>query len=642
MPAAPLTQAPDTRPALTSDALRAGLQQLGHPAFRPGQAEAIQTLLDRRRLLLVAPTGGGKSLIYQLPGLLLPGTSIVVSPLIALMQDQVQALEQRGVAATYLASTLDNAERDRRFARIAQGQYKLVYVAPERLVFGGFQNLVDRINCPLLAVDEAHCISEWGHDFRPEYLRVGELVKRLSGARVLACTATATPIVRDEILSRLGLPADTPQLVRGFSRPNLALRAQETTSRSDRNHAVDAQLQEALTRPGAGRGCAIVYCPTRRGTDEEAARLRKLGWRAAGYHAGLDAAERDRVHGRFAAGELEVVSATNAFGMGIDRSDVRAVIHLSPPGSVEAYYQEVGRAGRDGEPATGLMLSSAQDFPLRRRLLELPTDDRQPDPRVVEHKWGLFLELMRWAEGGSCRHDAILRYFGTDDADLNGCGRCDVCESLEEDDGVGQVERALLVRKALSGVARVHGKFGLGAAVSLLHGKSDKRLLSTGLDQVPTYGILSDRSERWLTRLLQRCVTAGWASFSGAERPLLLLTREGRRVMTGKQEPRIVLPPSDTTARAAGPASAGKRKRTAEAIDPELSELFEELRTARLELSREGGVPPYVIASDRSLRELAYLKPRNHAELEEVHGFGPRKVERYGDAFLAVVSRHRR
>lgn len=633
----PLLERPGPSPS--EEELNERLTELGYGAFRPGQAEAIRTLLERRRLLLVAPTGGGKSLTYQLPALLLPGTSIVVSPLIALMQDQVGALEQRGVAATYLASTLDNVERDRRLAAIAAGRYKLVYVAPERLVFGGFQSLLDRIDCPLLAVDEAHCISEWGHDFRPEYLRVGELVRRLKSARVLACTATATPVVRDEILSRLGLPANTPQLVRGFARPNLVLRAQEAQSKSERCAAVDAQLREALGGPGSGRGTAIVYCPTRRGTDEEAARLRQGGWKASGYHAGMTGDERDDVQARFAAGELEVVAATNAFGMGIDRADVRCVVHLSPPGSVEAYYQEVGRAGRDGEPAFGLLLSSAQDFPMRRRLLEMPLEDREPDPRVVEHKWGLFLELMRWAEGGSCRHDAILRYFGTDDSDLSGCGRCDVCVSLDEDDGLGSVERGLVVRKALSAVARVHGKFGLGAAVNLLRGKSDRRLASSGLDRVTTFGVLSEYPERWLTRLLQRCITAGWASFSGGDRPLLLMTREGHRVMTGKQEPRISLPPTES--RTAPSGGTKTRSKAAARIDPELAELFEELRTVRLEISREAGVPPYVVASDRSLRELAYIRPRNHAELEEVHGFGPTKVERYGDAFLAVVSRHR-
>ncbi len=358
---------------LASD-LDAALTRLGYTAFRPGQREAIETLLDRGRLLLVAPTGGGKSLIYQLPATLLGGATLVVSPLVALMADQVQALNARGVAATFLASTLDAMEMRRRMAQVAAGRFALVYVAPERLAFPGFRGLLRDLNCPLVAVDEAHCISEWGHDFRPEYLEIGGVLAELGEARVLACTATATPIVRDEILARLGLPADTPQIVRGFARPNLALRAAEIGSGRERERLVDTALAEALGGPGQGRGTAIVYAPTRRQADEEAERLETRGWRARVYHAGLDAGARTRAQVDFAEGRVDVIAATNAFGMGIDRADVRAVIHLGPPGSIEAYYQEVGRAGRDDEPAIGLLLVSARDLPLRRALLERPSD----------------------------------------------------------------------------------------------------------------------------------------------------------------------------------------------------------------------------------------------------------------------------
>src|SRR6266852_5641 len=292
-----------------------------------------------------------------------------------------------------------------------------------------------RDRLPLVAVDEAHCISEWGHDFRPEYLTIGALLADLPRARVLACTATATPIVRDEILARLGLPPDTPQIVRGFARPNLALRAAEIVGRRERERLVDGALSEALEGPKRGRGTAIVYAPTRKQADEESERLAERGWRTRSYHAGLDGKTRDAVQRDFADGRLEVVVATNAFGMGIDRPDVRAVIHLGPPGSIEAYYQEVGRAGRDGAPAWGLLLVSPGDMPRRRHLLESDA----PGEAVLAHKWGLFLELMRWAEGGSCRHDAILRYFGDEAETLDGCGHCDVCAALEENtDATGE------------------------------------------------------------------------------------------------------------------------------------------------------------------------------------------------------------
>src|SRR5438445_88727 len=427
------------------------------PKLRAGFKTAIP-LRAPGRLLLVAPTGGGKSLIYQLPALLLGGTTLVISPLIALMQDQVEALNARGVPATFLASTVESGEMRARMAAAARGAYRLLYVAPERLTFSGFKSVIAALHCPLVAVDEAHCISEWGHDFRPEYLEIGALLVELSGARVLACTATATPVVRDEILARLGLPADTPQLVRGFARPNLSLRAVEVEDRRDRVARVEAALAEALGRPGEGRGAAIVYAPTRRSAEEEGARLARLGWHARVYHAGLSPGERDRAQRDFLEGRAEVIVATNAFGMGLDRADVRAVVHLGPPSSLEAYYQEVGRAGRDGAPALGLLLISSRDLPLRRALIERGGEGAAPDPAVVEHKWGLFLELMRWAEGGSCRHDAILRYFGDEAETLHGCGRCDVCRVLV-DPGEAHDAHAvtLIVRTALSGVPRARG-----------------------------------------------------------------------------------------------------------------------------------------------------------------------------------------
>jgi len=375
------------QPALPSGLdLDAGLSRLGYVAFRPGQREAVEILLAQGRLLLVAPTGGGKSLIYQLPALLLGGTTLVISPLIALMQDQVEALNARGVAATFLASTVESGQMRARMAAAARGEYRLLYVAPERLSFPGFKSVLAGLRCPLVAVDEAHCISEWGHDFRPEYLEIGALLAELSGARVLACTATATPVVRDEILARLGLSADTPQLVRGFARPNLSLRAMEVEGRRERDGRVDAALVEALGGPAAGSGAAIVYAPTRRSAEEEGARLAGLGWRARVYHAGLSPGERDGAQRDFLEGRADVIVATNAFGMGIDRADVRAVVHLGPPSSLEAYYQEVGRAGRDGAPALGLVLISSRDLPLRRALIERGGDGAAPDPAVVEHK----------------------------------------------------------------------------------------------------------------------------------------------------------------------------------------------------------------------------------------------------------------
>jgi ATP-dependent DNA helicase RecQ len=653
------TESPGKGPGKDRDAAIAeGLARLGHVEFRPGQREAIDGLLDSRRLLLVAPTGGGKSLCYQLPALLFSGTTVVVSPLIALMRDQVDALERLGIEATFLASTLDGAEMSRRLDALESGQLRMIYVAPERLVFARFREILRKIDCPLFAIDEAHCISTWGHDFRPEYLEIGRVLKEHPNARVLACTATATPYVRDEILARLELPPDTPQIIRGFARPNLALRVAEVERAAERRRAVDSVLMETLETPDAGRGCAIIYGPTRKSTETERDRLVSRGWKCETYHAGLTAERRESVHAAFSEGELEVVVATNAFGMGIDRSDVRAVIHLAPPGSIEAYYQEVGRAGRDGEDAVGQMLVGPGDLARRRALIELDGPIEGPNSESGSHRWALFLELMRFVEGGSCRHDTVLRYFGDEEETLAGCGRCDVCEKLSGGESLANQESdeevTLLLRKALSGIARIHGRFGLGAAVALLRGQDDPRLRGANLDTTSTFGILAERSESWLTKLLRRCVTAGWVDFWGGDRPVVILTEAGKAVMSGEQKGRLLLPPhSGVPLRTSENMRGGKthdfvvRRKgrdtsdgvgTDELVLDEASlRRFEALRSYRLSTAQAEGVPPYVIASDRSLRELAILCPTREQDLTLAHGIGQAKAEKYGEGFLKAL-----
>jgi ATP-dependent DNA helicase RecQ len=642
--------------SLPTLSLQDGLRSLGYSAFRPGQERAINTLLERRRLLYVAPTGGGKSLVYQLPAVISGGTTLVVSPLVALMQDQVHALTERGVPATFLAATLGGEELERRLRAAASGRFRLLYVAPERLSTYGFTRLLRGLSCPLVAIDEAHCISEWGHDFRPEYMQINGLLAQLPQARVLACTATATPVVRDEIIARLSLGSDTPQIVHGFARPNLVLRAAEVSGNREREERVDALLAEALGSPRSAQGSAIVYSPTRNGSQDESERLARHGWRVGHYHAGLEPAERERTQQLFTTGELQIVVATNAFGMGIDRGDVRAVVHLAPPASMESYYQEVGRAGRDGDRAFGLLLTAASDLSLRRRLIEGIGDNEPPPAAVVEHKWGLFLELMRWVESGSCRHDAILRYFGDQDEALGGCKQCDNCLSIEHSEPVADEALQLLVRKALSGIARVHGRYGLTTAVKLLRGHSDEKLVRRGLDRVRTFGVLKEESEEWLTRLLRRLVTAGLVVFTGEDRPIVMLTEAGRAVMEGRQPARVLLPSRVVRRKGKGRAALSgsaspvrvssdplmlRAPDTEAELDDAALEVFEALRAHRLTVARAESVPPFVVASDRTLRDMARNKPLSEAQLLSIYGMGPVKAARYGKGFLEVVKKFR-
>jgi ATP-dependent DNA helicase RecQ len=623
-------------------------ERFGLSAFHPWQREAIDELLQgRRKVVVIAPTGGGKSLCYQLPAAVLEGTSIVISPLIALMEDQVRALTQRGIAATYLASTLDPEELRNREQEIFRGRFQLVYVAPERLESPRLVERLAGLRPPLLAIDEAHCISQWGHDFRPSYLRLGEVIERMRPSRVIACTATATPIVRREIQERLGLGSDRSAVIlRGFSRPNLHLAVVESDNSAERRNLMLGALRDALGGPTSPKGGAIVYAATRRSTESLAAALAKDGWRVAAYHAGLASSLREDVNRGFADRSLDVVVATNAFGMGIDRPDIRTVVHAQAPGSVEAYYQEVGRAGRDGQPAHGLLLTSSGDLGLRRRLIGF-SGGRDPggpaDPEHVQQQWRLFLDLMRYVEAGSCRHDFILRYFGDEQETLGGCGHCDVCERLEErgaEDASRDAfeEEALLVRKALAGVARNQGRAGLTAVSEMLHGTDNERLRRLGLTELSTHGLLRDHPKAWVLALLRRLITAGLVDLTTGEFPIPYLTGPGITAMKGEGQVRVLLPPADAGRRRA----VKKERRRCQQELPENvdASLFETLRATRLDIARAKGVPAYVICHDRTLIEMAAYKPTSLEALADIYGMGPARIESYGEPFLDAVNAH--
>jgi ATP-dependent DNA helicase RecQ len=629
-------------------------ERFGLEAFRPWQREAIDALLvGSGRVLVVAPTGGGKSLTYQVPGALLDGMTLVLSPLVALMEDQVRALESRGVAATFLASTLDADTRRQREAAMLKGAYKLVYAAPERLASAAFVEALTRCNVQLVAVDEAHCIAQWGHDFRPDYRRIGELLARLRPPRVLACTATATPEVRREIREQLRLGDSCREVLRGFARPNLHLATRNVEGVSEARSAVFEALSSALGDPAAPRGGAIVYAATRRQTEQWAETLVKQGWNAAAYHAGMAGDERSRIATRFADRSLGLVVATNAFGMGIDRSDIRAVVHVQPPSSIEAYYQEVGRAGRDGSEASGLLLCSGADIGLRRRLVTTGPDGSPAPPELAARAWGLFRELLRYLDARTCRHDFILRYFGDEQELLGGCGHCDICATLDDatapagEEDAERAETAKVVRMALSAVARGRQRAGLVAVTEMLRGIDGDRARRFGFTDLSTFGLMRGRTQAWVMDLMRGLIAAGWIDLTPTDHPVPLLTPTGADVMRAagpvrftlprEREPRAVRKRSPSRVDSPDGPDAKRLPAGLESLPARERDLFERLRAHRAQVARGRGVPAYVVALDRTLVEMTRQPPRSRAELLEVFGMGPARVEAYGDGFLEVL-----
>ncbi|MFO0755666.1 MAG: ATP-dependent DNA helicase RecQ [Byssovorax sp.] len=642
------------------------LRHFGLPALRGFQREAIQALLGGRgRVLLVAPTGGGKSLCYQLPAVALRGTVLVLSPLISLMDDQVRALAARGIPATFLASTLPREESAKRLAGLRRGELKVVYAAPERLAYDGFLDTLEASDLSLVAIDEAHCIVQWGHDFRPDYLKIGEALRRLRPPRVLACTATATPGSRAEILRCLGWDErDTTVILRGFARPNLHLAVREVGGPRDAAAEAASALSDALGSAREPSGAGIVYAATRRGAETMAEKLRERGFPAEAYHAGLDAEVRTRVSAAFAERRLPVVVATNAFGMGIDRPDVRIVVHAQPPSSIEAYYQEVGRAGRDGQPARGLLLHSGVDITLRRRLIELGEGGAPARPEEAARAWALFRELLRYVDASTCRHDFILRYFGDEAESLGGCGHCDVCHEVDQreasDPAKIEADRGVIIR-ALAGVARAKGSAGMQAIAAMLAGRITERVTSLGLDRLSTFGVLAAKTPEENLVVLRVLLANGWIDFGATELPIPVLTPLGWKVMKGEQPVRACLPPARSRAprarsarsarpsRSPRPAAKGgegasrpappdRRMTIDEAVAQGMSRaVYDDLRAVRARIAREQSVPAYVIAPERTLMELAIFQPRSREELRLAHGMGPARIESYGDAFLAAL-----
>ncbi|MDF2381941.1 DNA helicase RecQ [Nostoc ellipsosporum NOK] len=573
----------------------------GFDSFRGVQADVVDRVLAGRRTLAVMPTGAGKSLTYQLPAVMLEGTCVVVSPLIALMHDQLRAAEAVGIRAATLTSVDEN--RAETIERFRSGQLDLLYVAPERASGEGFRNLLGQAKLSLFAIDEAHCVSEWGHDFRPDYRLLRPLLDRFPDVPRLALTATADAHTRADILEQLGLPQEG-LIVAGFDRPNIryAITPRENTTRQ----VIDLIAET----PGPG----IVYAQTRAGVEKLAEKLAaETGRPVLPYHAGLDPAVRRRNQAAFVASEEMVIVATVAFGMGIDKPDVRFVAHAGLPKSIEAYYQETGRAGRDGDPAVAHLFWGADDFARARQRIGEVEPQRQPGERARLTALGALVET------ATCRRRILLRHFGEEPAEQ--CGNCDNCLSPP-----AAIDATVTAQKFLSAVFRTGMMFGTGYIESILLGQSSERSLTNGHENLSVFGIV-DGEEAALIKPVARALLLRDA-LRANDHGGLEFGPEARSILKGGATVALVLPPKRERRRRGGKSGAP---------NPVGNPLFEALRAKRREIAQETGLPPYVIFHDSVLRDMAMLKPDSIAAMGNISGVGARKLDAYGDAFLQVI-----
>ena len=601
-----------TSPAL-DDAL---VRYWGYTSFRPLQREAMDAVLAGRDSLVVLPTGGGKSLCFQAPAVVQAGLAVVVSPLISLMKDQVDALVANGVPARLYNSSLTSDEKSAVVAGLREERYRLLYVSPERLVGDGgegFVSLLAQCGVRFIAVDEAHCISQWGHDFRPEYRQLARLRQRLPDVSLHAYTATATARVRRDIAAQLGL-RDPLEFVGSFDRPNLLYRVLPRA-------ALKRQLGDVLARHRGDAG--IIYCTSRREVDALAAWLTASGTPALPYHAGLPDAARKRNQDAFLSERVDVIVATVAFGMGIDRSNVRFVAHAGAPRSLEHYQQESGRAGRDGLEAECVLFYSTADFMKWRIMLD-------QNHELTDEARTLLQRIERYAASVGCRHRHLAEYFG-DRYETNGCGACDVClDELESVDAP-----VILARKILSCVARVEQRFGATYVASVLRGHASDQVVARGHDTLSTFGLLSNTTIAEVRGYIEQLSALGLLQQSDGPYPVLMLTPDGRALL--KDDTNV---PGLTLARQRAPRPSRQRARSrveSESWQDVDRALFDQLRAVRLEIARSRGVPPYVVFHDAALREMARLQPTSVEALLLVKGVGTRKADDLGELFLTAI-----
>ena len=588
-------------------------QIFGHSAFRPGQETLIDALLGGQDVLGVMPTGAGKSVCYQIPALMLPGITLVVSPLISLMKDQVAALCQAGVAAAYINSSLSYAQYLEVLRRARKGMYKIIYVAPERLSTEGFLAFAEDAELSLLAVDEAHCVSQWGQDFRPGYLKIAEFCAALPARPpVGAFTATATDEVKRDIVRLLDL-REPLELTTGFDRPNLFFSVETPGSKDVWLNAFVAERAEQS---------GVVYCATRKNVEKVCENLKSRGIAATRYHAGLEDAERRANQEDFLYDRARVMVATNAFGMGIDKSNVSYVVHYNMPKNIESYYQEAGRAGRDGSKAECVLLYAAQDVRTAKFLIENSEDNEaltgEERAAIRERDLARLVKMAGYGKTADCLRRYILQYFG-EKAPLH-CGSCgNCCGKLE------RIDITTEAQKILSGVTRVERKYRKGLGVTLivrmLHGGKDQRVLELGLDELPTYGILNELDRTTIRRYIDHMIEQGYLLLTEGEYPVLRTTEQAKDVLFHGEQVVIFVKEREKTV---------KTKRLAE---PD-GGLYAELRALRAEIAQRESVPAYVVFSNATLQDMAAKQPLTCAAFLSVNGVGTRKADRYGAMFI--------
>ena len=579
----------------------------GFDAFRPGQEEIVQAVTAGENTLAIMPTGGGKSLCFQLPALLRDGVTVVISPLIALMRDQVRALRAAGVEAGALTSGNTEEETDAVFEALNDGRLKLLYIAPERLASGGAQNLLRRIGVSLIAVDEAHCVSQWGHDFRPDYLRIGEL-RRALGVPLAAFTATADEETREEIVQKLFDGTPPRAFLRGFDRPNihLAFAAKDTPRRQILNFA-DARKGQS----------GIVYCATRSKTESLAQALREAGHQAVSYHAGMDPDDRRDVERQFQQRDGLIVVATVAFGMGIDKPDIRWVAHADLPKSIEAYYQEIGRAGRDGAPAETLTLFGADDIRLRRA--QIDEGLAPPERRAADH--GRLNALLGLAEAHGCRRAQLLGYFGEQ---AEPCGNCDLCDTPPD-----LFDGTVDVMKALSAALRTGENFGQGHLIDILRGTMTDRIRDRRHDELPTFGVGRDHDKRLWQAIFRQMLGLDLVRPDPERHGALRVTQKAHPVLRGEEPVQLR---RDTL------KTGNRRPEVKRMVSDEDEPLLSALKAKRRALAEAARVPAYVIFTDRTLIEMAETRPQTLDDMAGITGIGAKKLENYGQTFLEVIA----